>query len=62
MESYATQINVSGRSREDKRALGQLEKTINLVNGRNEVGLFWVEENASIQNKYFLAQWQFCGA
>ena len=39
MESNATQVNVSGRSREDKRALEQLEKTTKLVDGRYEVGL-----------------------
>ena len=60
MESYATRVNVSGRSGEDKRALEQLEKTRKLVDGRYEVGLPWVEDNATIQNKYFSAHSQFC--
>ena len=50
MESYATRVNVSRRSREVKRALEQLEKTTKLVDGRYEVGLPWVEDNATIQN------------
>ena len=60
MESYATQVNVSGRSREDKRALEQLEKTTRLVDGRYEVGLPWAEDKATIENNYFLAHSQFC--
>ena len=59
-ESYATRVNVSGRSREDKRALEQLQKTTKLVVGRYEVGLLWVEDNATIQNNYFSAHSQFC--
>ena len=34
MESYATRVIVSGRSREDKRAVEQLEKTTKIVDGR----------------------------
>ena len=59
MESYATRVNVSGRSREDKRALEQLEKTTKLVDGRYKFGLLCVEDNATIQNNYFLAHLQF---
>ena len=39
MESYATRLNVSGRSKEDKKALEQLQKTTKLVDGHYEVGL-----------------------
>ena len=60
MESNATQVNVSGRSREKKRALEQLEKTTRLIEGRCEVGLTWVEYNATFQNNYFSAHSQFC--
>ena len=59
MESYATQVNVSGRSRENKKALEQLAKTIKLVDGRYEVGLPRVEDNATIQNIFFRAHSQF---
>ena len=60
MASYATRVNVSGRSREDKRALEQLEKTTRLVVAGYEVGLPWVEDKATIRNNYFSAHWQFC--
>ena len=52
MESFTTRENVSGRSKDDKRALEQLEKLTKLVDGRYEVGLHWAEENATIQNNY----------
>ena len=48
MESNATRINVSGRSKEDKRDPEQPEKTTKPVDGRYEVGLFWAEDNATI--------------
>ena len=60
MESYATKMNVSGRSREDKRALEQLEKTQKLVDGHYKVGLRRTKNNATIQNNYSWAQSQFC--
>ena len=59
MESYATRVNVSGRSKDDKRAPEQLEKTTKMVDGQYEVGLPWAEENATIQNNYFSAHSQF---
>ena len=60
MESYATRVNVSGRSKDDKRALAQLEQTTKLVDGRYEVGLPWAEDNPRIENNYFSAHSQFC--
>ena len=60
MESYATRVDVSGRSKEDKRALAQLEQTTKLVDGRYEVGLPWAEDNPKIENNYFSAHSQFC--
>ena len=60
MESYATRVNVSARSREDRRALEQLRKTTKLIDGRYEVGLPWAEDNATIQINSFSAHSQFC--
>ena len=60
MESYATRVNLSGRSKEDKRALELLEKSTKLVDGHYEVGLPWAEDNATIENNYFSAHSQFC--
>ena len=60
MGSYATGVNVSARSKGDKRAHEQLEKTTKLLDGRYEVWLSWAEENPTIQNNYFSEHSQFC--
>ena len=60
MESYATRVNLSGRSKEDKRALELLEKSTKLVDGHYEVGLPLAEDIATIENNYFSAHSQFC--
>ena len=60
MDSYASPVNVSGHPREDKRTLEQPEKTTKLVDGRYELGLSFVEDNATIQNISFSAPSQFC--
>ena len=60
MESYATRVTDSGRSKDNKRALEQLQKTTTLVDGQYEVGLPWAKENATIQNNNFSAHSQFC--
>ena len=59
-ESYATRLNVSGRSKEDKKALEQLQKTTKLVDGNYQVGLPWADDQPSIQNNHFSAHSQFC--
>ena len=51
---------VSGRSKDDRRALEQLEKTAKLNDRLHEVGLPWAEENATIQNNHLSAHSQFC--
>ena len=51
MESYATRVKVGGHSREDKKALEQLEKRRKMVDRHSEVGLLWSEENATFKNK-----------
>ena len=60
VESYATRVNVTGGSREDKSALEQIKKTTKLGDGRYEVGLPWAEDNATIRINYFSAHSQFC--
>ena len=42
---------MSGRSREDKKAMAILENTTKVVDGRCEVGLLWAE-NTDIPNNY----------
>ena len=60
MESYATRVNVSGQSKEDKRALAQFQQTTKFVDGRYEVGLPRAEDNPAIGSNYFSAHSQFC--
>ena len=51
IEAYATRLNVSGRSKEDKRALEQLEKTTNMIDGR--VNLHYLEHGTMQPFKKF---------
>ena len=41
MESYATRMNISRRSKEEKRALEQLKKTAKLFDDRSELWISW---------------------
>ena len=52
MESFATRVDVSGRSREAKMTLEQLVKTTKMGNGHYGVELLWAEDNATIQNNH----------
>ena len=51
MESYASNGNISGRSRDDQRSTEILVKTRPLVGDRYEVGLLWAEKK-EIPNNY----------
>ena len=57
--SNASRCNVNGRSREGKKAIEFLEKTIKLSEGRYEVGLLWLDDE-KIPNKYYSAYTQLC--
>ena len=59
METYSSVCNVTGKSKEEKRALSILEKTTKRNGERYEVGLLWAEDELSLPNNYFSAHQQF---
>ena len=59
METYASVCDVSGRSKEDKRAQAIFEKTTTQYGERYEVGLLWADDNPSLPNIYYSADQQF---
>ena len=52
LEFYASNWNVSARTRDEKKTTETLEKTTHLVIYRFEIGLLWAE-NKEIPNIYF---------
>ena len=58
METYSSVRNVTGKTKEEKRALSILEKTTNHNRERYEVGLLWAEDEPSLPNNYFSAYQQ----
>ena len=59
METYSSVCNVTGKSKEEKRALSILEKTTKHNGERYEVQLLWAEDEPSSPNNYFSAYQQF---
>ena len=59
METYSSVCNVTGKSKEEKRALSILEKTTKHNSELYEVGLLWAEGEPSLPNIYFSAYQQF---
>ena len=49
MESYAAKCSVSGRSKEEERALQMLEATSEIDGERYEVGLLWKMQSSICQ-------------
>ena len=52
MESYASNCNASGRSKEDDKALETLKATTNFDGERYEVGLLWKNAKPHLPNNY----------
>ena len=52
MESYASNCSVSGRSKEDERALEMLKATTKFDGKRYEVGLLWKNAKPHLPNNY----------
>ena len=59
METYASVCDVSGRSKEEKRAQTILENTTKHNGKRYEVGLLWADNNPNLPNNYHSAYQQF---
>ena len=59
METYSSVCNVTGKSKEEKRALFILEKTTKHNGERYEVGFLWAEDELRLTNNYFSAYQQF---
>ena len=55
IESCASRCDVSGRSKEDEKALQMLEQTTKFDGERYEVGLLWKRNDSFLPNKYFSA-------
>ena len=54
IESYASRCDVSGRSKDDEKALQMLEQTTKFDGERNEVGL-WKRRDPFLPNNYLSA-------
>ena len=52
IESYASRCDVSGRSKDDEKALQMLEQTTKFDGERYEVGLLWKRRNPFLPNNY----------
>ena len=52
MDSYASNCSVSGRSKEDERALEMLKATTKFDRERYEVGLLWKNAEPNLPNNY----------
>ena len=59
MATYASVCDVSGRSKEEKRALSILERTTKHNGERYEVGLMWADDNPDLPNNFYSAYQQF---
>ena len=58
IESYASNCDVTGHSREEKRAIKTLEQTTRFNGKRNEVGLLWREEEVKLPKNFYSAMGQ----
>ena len=52
IESYASNCNVSGRSKDDQRAQSILQETVRYNGQRYEVGLLWKHDNVTLPNNF----------
>ena len=58
METYASVCDVSGHSKNEKRAQADLEKNYKHNGDRYEVGLLWTDDTSNVPNNYFSAYQQ----
>ena len=58
IESYASNCDVTGHSKEEQRAIKTLERTTQFNGERYEVGLLWREDEVKLPNNFFSAMGQ----
>ena len=58
IESYASNSDVSGHSKEEQQAIKTLEQTTRFNGERYEVGLLWREEEVKLPNNFYSAMGQ----
>ena len=58
IESYASNYDVTGHSKEEQRAIKTLEQTTQFKGERYEVGLLWREDEVKLPNNFYSAMGQ----
>ena len=58
IESYASNCDVTGHSKEEQRAIKTLEQTTPFNGKRYEVGLLWGEDESKLPNNFYSAMGQ----
>ena len=58
IESYASNFDVTGHSKDEQRAIKTLEQTTRFNGERYEVGLLWREEEMKLPNNFYSAMGQ----
>ena len=58
IESYASNCDVTGHSKEEQRAIKTLERTTRFNGERYEVGLLWREDEVKLPNNFYSAMGQ----
>ena len=58
IESYASNCDVTGHSKEEQRAIKMLEQTTRFNDERYEVGLLWREDEVKLPNNFYSAMGQ----
>ena len=59
MESYASNCDVTGHSKEEQRAIKTLEQTTQFNGERYEVGLLWREDEVKLPNNFSTSNLQW---
>ena len=59
IESYISNCDVTGRSKEEQRAIKTLEQTTRFNGERYEVGLLWRDDEVKLPNNFYSAMGQF---
>ena len=58
IESYASNCDVTGQSKDERRAIDTLKETTRFNGERYEVGLLWREDDVKLPNNFFSAMGQ----